>query len=152
MKRNDRYFEQLSAFKQMTDLRLDHHMQGERLPQERLREAMRYSLLDGGKRLRAILTLEFCRVSGKSPETALDFACGIEMLHAYSLIHDDLPCMDDDDYRRGRLSNHKAFGEQLALLAGDALQAEAFSTVLRSGLPAENVVIAAGVLGNAAGY
>jgi geranylgeranyl diphosphate synthase type II len=60
--------------------------------------------------------------------------------------------MDDDDYRRGRLSNHKAFGEQLALLAGDALQAEAFSTVLRSGLPAENVVIAAGVLGNAAGY
>lgn len=94
-----------------------------------LREAMRYSLLAGGKRIRPVLCLEFCRVCGGDVTRALPIACGVEMLHTYSLIHDDLPCMDDDDERRGRPTNHKAFGETTAVLAGDCLQAEAFAAV-----------------------
>ena len=94
-----------------------------------LREAMRYSLLSGGKRIRPVLCLEFCRVCGGDPVGALPVACGVEMLHTYSLIHDDLPCMDDDDERRGRPSSHKMFGETTAVLAGDCLQAEAFRSV-----------------------
>jgi geranylgeranyl diphosphate synthase type II len=152
MKMSDRHNERMIGYKELIDNRLDTCLSGDRLPQESLREAMRYSLLGGGKRLRGILTLEFCRVSGKPPETALEFACGVEMMHAYSLIHDDLPSMDNDDYRRGRLSCHKAFGEWQALLAGDALQAEAFNTVMRAKLPPENIVIAAGVLGSASGF
>ena len=95
-------------------------------------EAARYSLLAGGKRIRAMLVLEFCRVSGGRPEEALDVACGVEMLHAYSLIHDDLPCMDNDDLRRGKPTNHIVYGECVATLAGDVLQAEAFRTVLHA--------------------
>ena len=95
-----------------------------------LEEAMRYSLLAGGKRIRPILTLEFCRAAGGEPEDALDFACAVEMLHTYSLIHDDLPCMDNDDLRRGKPTCHKKFGEATAVLAGDALQAAAFQTIL----------------------
>ena len=91
-----------------------------------LEEAMRYSLLAGGKRIRPILCMKFCEAAGGTPEEALDFGCGVEMLHTYSLIHDDLPCMDDDDLRRGRPTCHKVYGETLAVLAGDALQAEAF--------------------------
>lgn len=94
-----------------------------------LREAMRYSLLAGGKRVRPVLCLEFCRVCGGDPVSALPVACGVEMLHTYSLIHDDLPCMDDDDERRGRPTSHKVFGETAAVLAGDCLQAEAFRSV-----------------------
>ena len=94
-----------------------------------LREAMRYSLLSGGKRIRPVLCLEFCRVCGGDAVSALPVACGVEMLHTYSLIHDDLPCMDDDDERRGRPTSHKAFGETAAVLAGDCLQAEAFRSV-----------------------
>ena len=117
-----------------------------------LAEAMRYSLLAGGKRLRPILALEFCRVCGGEPEPALDAACGLEMLHTYSLIHDDLPCMDDDDLRRGKPTNHKVFGEWQALLAGDALQAEAFRAVLScSGLPDSARAGAAAILAEAAG-
>ena len=93
-----------------------------------LEEAMRYSLLAGGKRIRPILTMKFCEAAGGTMEDALDFGCGVEMLHTYSLIHDDLPCMDDDDLRRGRPTNHKVFGECVATLAGDALQAAAFRT------------------------
>lgn len=94
-----------------------------------LREAMRYSLLAGGKRIRPVLCLEFARLGGLETEKALPVACGVEMLHTYSLIHDDLPCMDDDDERRGRPTSHKRFGETTALLAGDCLQAEAFAAV-----------------------
>lgn len=94
--------------------------------QPRLAEAMRYSALAGGKRLRPVLTLEFCRVSGGEPSQALAFACALEMIHTYSLIHDDLPCMDDDDLRRGRPTNHKVYGEATAVLAGDALLTRAF--------------------------
>ncbi len=95
-----------------------------------LEEAMRYSLLAGGKRIRPILTMKFCEAAGGTLEEALDFGCGVEMLHTYSLIHDDLPCMDNDDLRRGMPTSHKKFGECTAILAGDALQAAAFQTVL----------------------
>lgn len=100
----------------------------EAAPQARLFEAMRYSLLAGGKRIRPVLVLEFCRLCGGDWQTALPFAAAIEMVHTYSLIHDDLPCMDNDDYRRGRLTNHKVFGEAEAVLAGDALLTAAFDT------------------------
>ena len=91
-------------------------------------DAMRYSLLDAGKRLRAALVLEFARLASAPREGATALVCAIEMLHAYSLIHDDLPCMDNDDFRRGKPSCHKEFGESTALLAGDALLTLAFET------------------------
>lgn len=94
-------------------------------------DAMNYSLMAGGKRLRAILVLEFSRLCGGRVETALPFAAALEMVHAYSLIHDDLPCMDDDDLRRGKPSCHIAFGEATALLAGDGLLTYAFETASR---------------------
>lgn len=95
----------------------------------RVREAMRYSLLAPGKRIRPLLVLAFCQLCGGDPEEALPFACAIEMVHAMSLIHDDMPCMDDDDLRRGRPTNHKVFGEAMALLAGDGLSVKAFETL-----------------------
>lgn len=93
-------------------------------------ESMRYSLLASGKRLRPTLLLAFCDVCGGDVNAALPYACAVEMIHAYSLIHDDLPCMDNDDLRRGRPSNHIVFGEDTALLAGDALQALAYEAML----------------------
>lgn len=92
--------------------------------------AMRYSLLNGGKRIRPVLTLAFCELCGGDVESALPFACAIEMVQTYSLIHDDMPCMDDDDMRRGKPSNHRVFGEDIALLAGDGLLTKAFETAL----------------------
>ena len=92
-------------------------------------EAMRYSLLGGGKRIRAVLAIEFCKAFGMPGELAMPAACALEMIHAYSLIHDDLPCMDDDDMRRGKPSNHKKFGEDLAILAGDGLLTLAFEVM-----------------------
>lgn len=121
------------------------------LPQAKLAEAMRYSLLAGGKRIRPMLVLEFCRISGGDIEKAVPVACGIEMLHTYSLIHDDLPCMDNDDLRRGKPTNHVIYGECTATLAGDALQAEAFGTILRAELPAENRAKCAELLAGAVG-
>lgn len=103
-------------------------------------EAMRYSLLGGGKRLRGALALECCRAWGGSEEQVRPFCCALEMVHAYSLIHDDLPCMDDDDLRRGKPSCHVAYGEATALLAGDGLLTHAFETMLRApGNPATTV-------------
>ena len=116
-----------------------------------LLDAMDYSLTAGGKRIRPVLVLEFARLNGLEPEKALPAACAVEMLHTYSLIHDDLPCMDNDDLRRGKPTNHKVFGESTAVLAGDALQAEAFGTILRSGLPAEVRAKCAEILAGAAG-
>ncbi|MDP4120632.1 MAG: polyprenyl synthetase family protein [Bacillota bacterium] len=98
--------------------------------EKQLIESMKYSLMAGGKRIRPRLILEFCKLCGGDTEAAMPFACAIEMIHTYSLIHDDLPCMDDDDLRRGKPSNHKKFGEDIALLAGDALQSLAFSVML----------------------
>ncbi len=114
-------------------------------------EAARYSLLGGGKRIRAILVLEFCRLCGGDPMNALDAACGIEMLHAYSLIHDDLPCMDNDDLRRGKPTNHIVFGECTATLAGDVLQAEAFRAILHAPLPPEAKLRCTTLLADAVG-
>ncbi len=91
-----------------------------------LDEACRYSLMAGGKRVRPALTLEFCRLFGGDPQNALPFAAAVEIIHTFSLIHDDLPCMDDDDLRRGRPTSHKVFGEAYALLAGDGLALDAF--------------------------
>ena len=104
-----------------------------------LDEACRYSLMAGGKRVRPALTLEFCRLFGGEPTDALPFAAAVEMIHTFSLIHDDLPCMDDDDLRRGRPTNHKVFGEAYALLAGDGLALDAF------GVAASNTRVSADV-------
>ena len=123
----------------------------EDFPQARLAEAMRYSLLAGGKRIRPMLVLEFCRIAGGNVEEALPVSCAIEMLHTYSLIHDDLPCMDNDDLRRGRPTNHVVYGECTAVLAGDTLQAEAFGTILRSDLPADRKAACAEILAGAVG-
>ena len=116
-------------------------------------EAMRYSLLSGGKRIRAILVLEFCRLFSGEYADAMPFACAIEMIHAYSLIHDDLPCMDNDDFRRGKPSCHKQCGEANALLAGDSLLTYAFEYPLtaESSLPAERRLAALRELAKFAG-
>ena len=98
----------------------------------RLTEAMRYSLLAGGKRLRPILALASCEAVGGDLAAAMDLACAVEMIHTYSLIHDDLPCMDNDDFRRGRPTNHKVYGDALATLAGDALLTDAFKVLARA--------------------
>lgn len=103
-------------------------------PQQKLFDAMRYSLLAGGKRLRPVLLLEFCRLCGGQNEEALPFAAAVEMIHTYSLIHDDLPCMDDDDFRRGYPTNHKVYGEAIAVLAGDGLLTSAFSQITAANL------------------
>ncbi len=120
-------------------------------PQKHLLEAMRYSLLAGGKRIRPIIVLKFCEATCGELGRAMDLALAIEMLHTYSLIHDDLPVMDNDDLRRGRPTNHKVFGECTAVLAGDALQAAAFSTALRCAIPAIYKVWAVRYLADAAG-
>ena len=120
-------------------------------PQQVLFDAMRYSLLAGGKRLRPVLAQAFCELCGGSAMDALPFAAAVEMVHTYSLIHDDLPCMDNDDYRRGRLTNHKVYGEATAVLAGDALLTAAFGHLAAAPLPASRVVKATRVLSLCAG-
>lgn len=115
-------------------------------------EAMRYSLQGGGKRIRPCLTLEFCRMCGGNVDAALPFAAAVEMIHTYSLIHDDLPCMDDDDLRRGKPACHVRFGYANALLAGDGLLTLAFRTLARAPLPGDRVVEACAVLSDAAGH
>lgn len=120
-------------------------------PQQELFEAMRYSLLAGGKRIRPVLTLSFCAICGGSQEDALSFAAAVEMVHTYSLIHDDLPCMDDDDLRRGRPTNHKVYGEATAVLAGDALLTAAFRFLTKAKLLPARIVQAVRVLSACAG-
>ena len=124
-----------------------------RKPYGDLSDAMLYSLMAGGKRVRPVLLLETCRMCGGDVALALPFACAVEMVHTYSLIHDDLPCMDDDDLRRGKPTNHKVYGEATAVLAGDGLLTAAFEAMLDEGkdLPAERVLAAAACLGKAAG-
>lgn len=142
----------VNEYREMIDTALAEYFSAcDTLPQARLAEAMRYSLLAGGKRIRPMLVLEFCRIAGGDVAAALPVACAIEMLHTYSLIHDDLPCMDNDDLRRGRPTNHVVYGECTAVLAGDALQAEAFGTILRSALPAERKAACAEILASAVG-
>ena len=133
---------------------VEHYLEGcftEQVPQKTVLEAMRYSLLAGGKRIRPLLVLEFCRVTGGDEQAALPLAAALEMIHTYSLIHDDLPCMDNDDYRRGRLTNHKVYGESTAVLAGDGLLTAAFETAASTPLPPSAVVRAVSVLSRCAG-
>ena len=120
--------------------------------EDKVSEAMLYSLKNGGKRVRPMLVLEFCRACGGDVESAIPFACAIEMIHTYSLIHDDLPCMDDDDFRRGKPSCHKQFDYATALLAGDGLLTLAFSVAASAVLPAETVVKAVKLLSDCAGH
>lgn len=121
-------------------------------PYGKLQEAMRYSLLAGGKRVRPVLTLAFCDMLGGDWRIALPFACALEMVHTYSLIHDDLPCMDNDDLRRGKPTCHKVYGETLAVLAGDALQPDAFALIAgANGMTAEQRIDAVAALASACG-
>lgn len=117
---------------EMVEKALDRYVSTQRCNNDHVLEAMRYSVLGGGKRIRALLVLNFNRILGGAANDAMEFAAAIEMMHAYSLIHDDLPCMDDDDLRRGKPSCHVAYGEAIALLAGDALQTLAFETLARN--------------------
>lgn len=114
-------------------------------------QAARYSLLGGGKRVRAVLTLASCEAAGGRAQDALDYACALEMLHCYSLIHDDLPCMDNDDFRRGRPSCHRQYGEATALLAADALVTAAFEVIANAPLPAQSRAGAAALLAKGGG-
>ncbi len=121
-------------------------------PQQTLFEAMGYSLLAGGKRLRPVLVFEFCRMCGGDWHLAAPFAAAMEMIHTYSLIHDDLPCMDNDDFRRGRPTNHKVYGEAMAVLAGDALLTDAFGVAARAKLSdPSRMADAIGILSECAG-
>lgn len=120
---------------------------------EKIYEAMRYSLLAGGKRLRPILCLATCEMAGGTLEMVMPTACALEMIHTMTLIHDDLPAMDNDDYRRGRLTNHKVYGENIAILAGDGLLAYAFEYIAAhtQNVPAERVLRVVAHLGRAVG-
>ncbi len=145
------YERQYEQYRQAVEAYLNDLFTGH-APYDRLYEAMRYSVLAGGKRIRPVLTLEFARLGGIDWHLALPYACALELVHNYSLIHDDLPCMDDDDLRRGKPTNHKVYGETLAILAGDALQPEAFRLIAQApGLSAESRIAAAEVLAKAAG-
>ena len=117
---------------------LKEHMPEEKGYQKTIFEAMNYSLKAGGKRLRPILTLEACRIVGGNEEDAIPFAIAIEMIHTYSLIHDDLPALDNDDLRRGRPTNHKVYGDAMAILEGDGLLNYAFEIMLSSSIGKEN--------------
>lgn len=120
---------------------------------EKIYEAMRYSLLAGGKRLRPILCLAACELAGGTVQMAMPTACALEMIHTMSLIHDDLPAMDNDDYRRGKLTNHKVYGEDMAILAGDGLLAYAFEFIAAQtqDVPAQRVLQVIARLGRAVG-
>lgn len=140
-----------NEYKKYVDAKLSEYFKPSGLSYDGLLESMHYSLTAGGKRIRPMLVLEFCRISGGNIENTLPVACAIEMLHTYSLIHDDLPCMDNDALRRGKPTNHVVYGECTATLAGDALQAEAFGTIARSQLPAEARVTCVEILADAVG-
>jgi geranylgeranyl diphosphate synthase type II len=122
------------------------------LPQKQLFDAMEYSLLAGGKRLRPIFVFDFCRMCGGDWHDAAPFAAAVEMIHTYSLIHDDLPAMDNDDFRRGRPTNHKVYGEAMAILAGDALLTDAFMVASTAQLTDhKDMATAIGLLAECAG-
>ena len=146
------YQERYTAYQEAIETYLNTIFSAEDKPYGKLQESIRYSLLAGGKRIRPVLTLEFARLGGIDWHLALPYACALELVHTYSLIHDDLPCMDDDDLRRGKPTNHKVFGETLAVLAGDAMQPEAFRLILQArGLSADNRIEAALLLAKACG-
>ena len=119
----------LAARRALVDDALERALPGEDVPPTTVHRAMRYSVFAGGKRLRPILVIAGAEAVGATAETVMPTACALEMIHTYSLIHDDLPAMDDDDYRRGRLTNHKVFGDAMAILAGDGLLTMAFRMI-----------------------
>ncbi|MDO3376937.1 polyprenyl synthetase family protein [Geoalkalibacter halelectricus] len=139
----------------LVDAALDRYLPGADTLPEKLHQAMRYSVMAGGKRIRPILVLAACRAVGGREELALPAACALEMIHTYSLIHDDLPAMDDDDFRRGRPTNHKVYGEATAILAGDALLTEAFELLcdraLNREVPAETLLRVSNIIARCAG-
>ena len=146
--------EKLKEYARLTQEGLETYLPEQAGALETIFQAARYSALAGGKRLRPALLMEFYALHGENAEKALPFACALEMVHTYSLIHDDLPCMDNDDLRRGKPTNHKVFGEATALLAGDSLLTRAFETMLchcPTEIPAENALKAAGILAARAG-
>lgn len=143
--------ERMNEYRSRVDKALEKHFAARSVPHRRIWEAMAYSVMAGGKRIRPVLCMEFARVCGAGSSDALPAAAAVEMLHSYSLIHDDLPCMDDDDLRRGRPTSHKVFGEYTAVLAGDALQTEAFRTILNSGMEPAVKAECARILSEAAG-
>ena len=143
--------ESLGSLRRTIDAALDKYTAPADGWPETLREAMRYSLLADGKRLRSVLVLLAAKAAGGSPEAALPAACAVEMVHTYSLIHDDLPAMDDDDLRRGKPTNHKVYGEAMAILAGDALLTRAFEVMASDVKPAEVAARCTARLAGAAG-
>jgi geranylgeranyl diphosphate synthase type II len=148
--------EYLAGRKILIDAALDDLLPGEEFYPPVIFQAVRYSLLAGGKRLRPILCLAAAEAVGGDSRTIMPVACALECIHTYSLIHDDLPAMDNDDYRRGRLTSHKVFGEDIAILAGDALLTEAFHLLTRRelmpGIPPELILTVTAEIAAAAGW
>ncbi|MFW6415741.1 MAG: polyprenyl synthetase family protein [Thermodesulfobacteriota bacterium] len=142
--------EKLAEYKEIIESNLQNLFPEDSIPRE-LKEAMQYSLSAGGKRLRPILCLAWGQLFGGERERILDFATSLELIHTYSLVHDDLPAMDNDDYRRGKPANHIRFGESTAILAGDALLTEAFRLMLLSDLPPDRVRRAAAEVATSTG-
>lgn len=151
--------ETLTRYRAFLEPALQSYLSDPAIP-ETLRSSMLYSVSAGGKRLRGCLCLAACRLAGSDPARAIPFACALEMIHTYSLIHDDLPCMDNDDYRRGKPTNHKVYGEGNAVLAGDGLLSYAFEIILTAALKSGNhalvdaaaeIASGAGVFGMVAG-
>jgi geranylgeranyl diphosphate synthase type II len=146
----------LEARKKIIDEALDRHLPSEDNYPSVIFKAVRYSVFAGGKRIRPILCLASAETAGGDIESIIPVACALELIHTYSLIHDDLPAMDDDDYRRGRLTSHKVFGEDIAILAGDALLTEAFRLISDASLvekiPPEKLLFVIRDIAEAAGY
>jgi geranylgeranyl diphosphate synthase type II len=137
---------------QLINQALEDYLPNQETHPARLHESMRYSVLAGGKRLRPILVLEAAKLIGANEDDILEAACALEMIHSYSLIHDDLPCMDDDDFRRGKPTNHKVFGEAIAVLAGDSLLTYAFELMTEiKNVSADKVLLAIRELAKASG-
>lgn len=129
---NSDFKSRLKSYAETVETALDEFLPEKENYQQTIYKAMRYSLLGGGKRLRGVLTLAVCMMCGGNADDAMPFAAAVEMVHAYSLIHDDLPAMDNDDLRRGKPTSHKVFGEAMAILAGDGLLGLAFETVIKN--------------------
>ena len=138
-------------YKEMVEKRIDELFPESDAAYNEVINAARYSLKLGGKRIRPIIMMEFCKLCGGKAEDALDFAIALEMIHTYSLIHDDLPCMDNDDLRRGKPACHKAYGENIALLAGDTLLTEAFFIAANAPVSADKALKAVSFLSSNAG-
>ena len=151
MMNNELFLRELEKDRLLIEEKLNEYLPVSNMKYAKLIESMRYTLLNGGKRIRGIICLKFCEAVCTTAEKALAAACAIEMLHAYTLIHDDLPCMDDDNMRRGKPANHIEYGEFTALLAGDAMQAYVFQTLLSADLPAETLVLMSQMMAETAG-